>query len=207
MRLFYSKNACSLGIHFLLEEIGKPFTLEAVDFRVQAQYGATFTAINPKSKVPVLQRDDGGIVTEFPAIAYYLALANPEANLLPAGIDGQVKALELLDYLIATVHMRGFTRIFRPENFSPTPADKEKVQETGRQTIIQGFRLLEAELEGKDFILGEFSIVEGALFFLEFWARTRAKVALPAVFEAHLDRMLARPAAQRVLAAEGLSAA
>jgi len=205
MRLFYSKNACSLGIHFLLEEIGKPFTLEAVDFRVQAQYGATFTAINPKSKVPVLQRDDGGIVTEFPAIAYYLALANPEANLLPAGIDGQVKALELLDYLIATVHMRGFTRIFRPENFSPTPEDKEKVQETGRQTVARGFEVIAPKLGQADYLFGTFSIADATLFFLEYWAVGRVGMDLPPVLDAHLQRVLSRPAVQRALATEGLA--
>jgi glutathione S-transferase len=40
---------------------------------------------------------------------------------------------------------------------------------------------------------------------LEYWAVNRAKIPVPPAFEAHLDRMLARPAVQRVLAAEGLS--
>jgi glutathione S-transferase len=205
MKLYYSPNACSLGIHFLLEEIDKPFELSKVDFTQGAQYKPPFVDINPKSKVPALARDDGTLVTEFPAIAFYLAKANPENNLLPADIDGEVKALEILDYLIATVHMRGFTRIFRPGNFAPSPGDEEKVKEAGRNFITQGFKLLEPELGTKDFILGEFSIVEGALFFLEYWARHRAGIPLPPAFDAHLDRLLARPAAQRALASEGLA--
>jgi glutathione S-transferase len=204
MKLFYSPNACSLGIHFLLAEIGKPYTLEKVDFGAKAQYGAEFVALNPKSKVPVLQREDGSIITEFPAIAFYLARTNPEAKLLPEGIDGQTRALELLDYLIATVHMRGFTRIFRPEVFSPTPEDKEKVQAAGVQFIQTGFSILEPVLGDKPYILGEFSIVESALFFLEYWAVKRAKIPLPANFQAHFERLLARPAARKTLAAEGL---
>ncbi|OYV37498.1 MAG: glutathione S-transferase, partial [Acidocella sp. 20-61-6] len=114
-------------------------------------------------------------------------------------------ALELLDYLISTVHMRGFTRIFRPGNFTPTEADQPAVQEAGRDVIRQGFELLEPVLGEQEFMLGSFSIVEGALFFLEFWARRRAKIRLPDGFEAHFDRLLARPAAQRVLAAEGFA--
>jgi glutathione S-transferase len=205
MKLFYSPNACSLGIHFLLEEIGKPYELERVDFSQNAQYKPPFTDLNPKSKVPMLQLDDGATITEFPAIAFYLARANPAAKLLPANLEGEVRALELLDYLIATIHMRGFTRIFRPGNFAPNPVDEEKVKDAGREIVAKGFAILEPVLGSKDYILGEFSIVEAALFFLESWARYRARIALPAVFEAHLDRLRARPAAQRALEAEGLA--
>jgi glutathione S-transferase len=204
MKLFYFPNACSLGIHALLEEIGKPFETQALDAMKREQYGADYVALNPKSKVPALLRDDGVLVTEYPAISFYLARANPETKLLPADIDGETKALEILDYLIATVHMRGFTRIFRPENFSPTPEDKEKVQQAGRDTIATGFKLLEPQLEGKDFMLGEISIVDFAVFFLTFWATTRAGMTLPPAFAAHLARMRARTSVQRALAAEGL---
>jgi glutathione S-transferase len=206
MKLYYFPNACSLGIHFLLEEIGKPFTLEKVDFLKNAQYAAPFAERNPKSKVPLLERDDGSLLTEFPAIAFYLARANPEARLLPQNIEGEVRALEILEYLISTVHMRGFTRMFRPGSFSPTASDEAAVKQAGRDFITKGFALLEPVLGDQEFILGEFSIVEAALFFLEFWARTRAGIALPKNFEAHLDRLLTRPAAQRALATEGLSA-
>jgi glutathione S-transferase len=205
MKLYYMNNACSLGIHLLLAEIGRPYELVKVDFSEAAQYKPEFTALNPKSKVPVLQLDDGRVITEFPAIAHYLARTNPDANLLPGDAYGEAQALALLDYLIATVHMRGFTRVFRPEVFSPTPTDKEKVQQAGRDFITNGFRILEPVLGTQDYILGDFSIVEAALFFLEHWAVHRAKLPLPANFQAHLNRLLARPAAQRVLAAEGLA--
>jgi glutathione S-transferase len=205
VKLFYSPNACSMGIHLLLEEIGNPYTLEKVDFSKAAQYAPPFTDLNPKSKVPLLLRDDSTTVTEFPAIAYYLARSNPKANLLPANLEQEVRALELLDYLIATVHMRGFTRIFRSSLFTPRPEDEDKVKQAGRDIIIKGFEILEPVLGSQAYILGQFSIVEGALFFLEHWARHRAKITLPANFEAHLDRLLARPATQRVLASEGLA--
>jgi glutathione S-transferase len=205
MKLYYAPGACPMGIHLLLEEIGKPFELEKIDLMTGAQLKPEFVAINPKSKVPVLQLDDGSTVTEFPAIAFYLARANPEAGLLPTGLRAETKALELLDYLIATMHMRGFTRINRPGAFTPNEADFDKVRETGIEFVKKGFALLEPELGDKAYILGEFSIVESALFFLEHWTRNRIKVAMPANFEAHLDRLLARPAARRVLEAEGLA--
>jgi len=205
MKLYYSPNACSLAIHVLLEEIGKPYALQRVDFANRAQYSPEYIAINPKSKVPVLERDDGTHLTELPAIAWYLARSNPQANLLPADIEGEARVLEIIDYLIATVHMRGFTRIFRPENFSPTPEDKEKVQEAGKAVIRQGFELIAANLGEQEYLLGSYSIADIVLFFLEFWGARRAGMALPPAIAAHLERMLSRPAVQRALADEGLA--
>jgi glutathione S-transferase len=205
LKLFYAPGACSLGIHVLLEEIGKPYALQRVDFSTQEQYGPEYVALNPKSKVPALLRDDGSLLTELPAIAWYLARSNPEAKLLPAGIEGEVRTLEIMDYLIATVHMRGFTRIFRPENFAPAPEDKEKVRETGRKTIAQGFAIMAPLLERADYLLGAFSIADAALFFLEFWAVRSARITLPPALDGHLQRLLRRPAVQRALAAEGLA--
>jgi len=38
MKLYYAPGVCSIGIHVLLEEIGKPYDLEAVNLREGAQY-------------------------------------------------------------------------------------------------------------------------------------------------------------------------
>ena len=38
-----------------------------------------------------------------------------------------------MDYIVATVHMQGFTRIARPGNFSPNEADADKVRARGRE--------------------------------------------------------------------------
>jgi len=199
MKLFYSPNACSMGIHLLLEEAGAPYELQLVNFAEGEQYKPPFVALNPKSKVPLLMLNDHSTVSEFPAIAWYIGRLHPQ--LMP---KDEVRAIELFDYLIATVHMRGFTRIFRPYLFG-REEDAEKVKQDGRDMIAKGFEILSPVLGDKDYILGEFSIVEGALFFLEHWARYRAQIALPANFEAHLDRLLARPAVQKVRAVEGLA--
>jgi glutathione S-transferase len=205
MKLYYSPNACSLAIHVLLEEIGKPYELQRVDFSKREQYSPEYIAINPKSKVPVLERDDGTRLTELPAIAWYLGRSNPQAGLLPTGAEAEAKALEMIDYLVATVHMRGFTRIFRPESFSPAPEDKEHVQQTGKEIAAHGFEIVAPALEGQDYLLGAFSVADAALFFVEYWADRRAGMTLPPALAGQLQRMLARPAVQRALSQEGLA--
>jgi glutathione S-transferase len=206
MKFYYSANACSIGIHVLLEEIGKPYERALVNFSEAEQYKPAFVAINPKSKVPAIARDDGSILTEFPAIAYYLARANPESGLLPADIEGEIRGLELLEYMTATIHMRGYTRIFRPGVFTPTAADEPKIIEAGRAFVTKGFDILQPALDDKPYLLGDqLTFPDAGLFFLTYWAKYRAEIPMPANLDAYLTRMLARPAVQRVLAAEGLA--
>ena len=140
MKLMFAPGACSIGIHLLLEEIGKPYETQRVNLQEGAQYKPDFTTINPKSKVPTLVRDDGSVLTEFPAIAYWLARTNPEAHLLPDDADGQARVLEALDYAVATMHMQGFTPMFRPGNFSPNAADEDAVKARGREIFERGWR-------------------------------------------------------------------
>jgi glutathione S-transferase len=203
MKLYYAPGVCSIGIHVLLEEIGKPYELEAVNLREGAQYKPEYTAVNPKSKVPALLRDDGSLQTEYPAIAYWLARTNPFSNLLPDNIDLQAKALEIMDYCVSTVHMQGFTRMFRPGNFSPNPAQEDAVKARGREIATKGFETLNAALEGKDYAVGPYSIADSAMFYVEFWAG-RVGLPLPPNCAAHFERMKARPAVQRTMQQEGV---
>ena len=206
MKLYYMPGACSLGIHVLLEEIGKPYDLHKVDGAKQEQYGPDFVKLNPKSKVPTLVRDDSSVLTEYPAIAVWLARKNPEAGLLPSDADAEARALEAMDYAVSTMHMQGFSRMFRPGNFAPSEADHEVVKARGRETFEGGLKLLDRQLEGKDWIGGTFSVADAALFYVEFWAADRMKMPLPANCAAHLARMKARPSVQKVLADEGFAA-
>ena len=205
MKLFYSPGACSLGIHVLLEEIGKPYETEKVDLKSGQQYQPAFASLNAKSKVPTLQRDDGSVLTEFPAIAVWLARKNPDLGLLPTDPDAEARILEAMDFCVATIHMQGFSRMFRPSNFSPSAADEEAVKTRGREIFDKGFGIVEKTLAGHDYLGGErLSVADAALFYVEFWAG-RFGVELPSGCAAHFARMKERPAVKAVLAAEGLA--
>lgn len=205
-KLYYAPGACSIGIHVLLEEIGKPFDLQKVDLAKGEQYEANFTGINPKSKVPTLERDDGSVLTEFPAIATWLALTNPDKKLLPTDPEGQARTLEALDHAVSTIHMQAFARLFRPSNFSPNEADQDGVKAKGRELAAKGFGIMDKRLKGKDYVNGAFSVADTALFYVELWAK-RMGVDLPPNCAKHFDRMMARPSVQRTLKAEGITLA
>ncbi|HEY6430914.1 MAG TPA: glutathione binding-like protein, partial [Acetobacteraceae bacterium] len=179
---------------------------ELVNLREGGQFKPEFTRVNPKSKVPTLVRDDGSVLTEFPAIAFWLARTNPDKHLLPDDADTQARALEALDYAVATVHMQGFSRLFRASNYTPNPADEDKVKARGKEIIEKGYSILDNSLAGKQYVAGDFSIADAAVFYVEFWGAARMQMQLPPNCEAHYKRMLTRPAVQKTMQSEGLQA-
>ncbi len=131
MKLFYSPGSCALGVHILMEEIGAPFELQRVNFAEGEQFSAAYRAISPKSRVPVLQRDDGSVLTEYEAMSIWLALTHPEKRLIPSNVERHVRMMEALEYVVGTIHASGFRRVFRPMRFTPNAADYNSVKAEG----------------------------------------------------------------------------
>jgi glutathione S-transferase len=210
MDLYYSPGASSVGIHVLLEEIGKPYGLRKVSLQNGEQHKPEFLRVNPKAKVPTLARDDGTVLTEFLAIATWLALTNREKQLLPESPEGQARVLEAIDYVESTIHMQGFSRMFRPSDFAPSEADHEAVRARGREIFDKGLAVMDKMLEGREYLVETFSIADAALFYVEFWGAVsdsakRLHVALPPNCASHYARIRARPAVQKVLEDEGIA--
>lgn len=205
MKLYYSPGACSIGIHVLLEEIGKPYQTELVNLREGAQFKPPYANVNPKAKVPTLERDDGSILTEFPVIARWLGRQNPQANLIPQDEEADTRAAEAMEYVVGTMHGLGFARIFRSERFAPSSSDQEAVKTAGREVVDKGFAVIDKALAGKDYLADQFSVADAALFYAEFWAAKRLGMQLPQNCTRHFARMTARPAVQRVMQQEGVA--
>ncbi len=206
MKLYYAPGACSMGIHVLLEEIGKPYELSKLDTRGGENLRPPFIELNPKGKVPTLQRDDGSIVTEYPVIAHYLAMTNPEAGLAPKSDEDELRGAEAMDYCVSTIHMQGFARMFRPANYSPNEAEHDAVKAKGAEIMQKGFAVMDKALAGKQWLAGGYSMADSALFYVCYWGAKRMGMTLPPNVAAHFDRMMARPAVQRMLQQEGLAA-
>ena len=200
MKLYYAPGTSAVGIRILLEEIGGPYEIAMLDLAAREQYQPAFSKINPKSKVPALIRDDGSVLTEFGAIARWLALTNPDAALLPLDPESEARAIELLDYVVGTVHMRGFSRMIVPMAFGPE-AQHADIVATGLEMVIKGFSIINAGLADKAYAVDRYSYADPALFYVERWA-DQFSVPLPPNCKRHYDAMMHRPAVRRVLAAD-----
>lgn len=202
MKFYMTPGSCSTGIHILLEEIGLVFEAHLVNLLAGDHASADYLAINPKASIPTLIRDDGTALTEFQAIAYWLARSYPKAKLLPGDPDGDARALELTAYAVGTVHGQGFARIFTPDKFAVRAADTEAVKAQGMNIVKQAFSIVNGYLPEQGYAVGSFSIADAALFYVEFWA-DKTGIALPERCAAHYRLMLTRPAVKQVLMEEG----
>ncbi len=202
MKLYMTPGSCSTGIHILLEELDLPFEAYLVNLLAGDQNRPDYLALNPKGTIPTLVRDDGSALTEFQAIAWWLARAYPKAKLLPDDPDGEARVIEAMAYTVGTIHMQGFARIFTTDQFTSNEADQDAVKRRGIEIVAKGYAVLDTLLSGREYVAGRFSIADAALFYVEFWG-DKLKLELPENCRTHYRRMLARPAVQRVLREEG----
>lgn len=200
MKLYYSPGACSLSPHIVLREAGLNFDLERVDLSTKkTRSGQDFNAINPKGQVPTLQLDDGGILTEGPAIVQFLADKAPQTKLAPAnGTMERYRLQELLNFISTELH-KGFSPLFNP-------ALSDDVKKVFRDNLGKRFDGLRPVLEKGPFLMGEqFTIADAYLFTVLGWTQwTGIDLNQWPVLAAYRARVAERPHVQAALKAEGL---
>jgi glutathione S-transferase len=210
LKFYMTPGSCSTGIHILLEELDLPFEVTIVNLPAGDHLKPAYVALNPKGTIPTLVLDDGQALTEFQAIAYWLARSYPRRRLLPDDPLLASRALELMDYVVGTLHGQGYTRIFTTDRYLPAGlADTERstwlaaIQARGRQMVAEVFDVIEARLPETGYAIGaDFSIADAALFYVEFWA-DKTGLPLPPRCAAHYQLTRSRPVVQRVLREEG----
>jgi glutathione S-transferase len=197
VKLYFSPGACSLSPHIVLREAGITFDSESVDLAAKkTKSGADYNAINPKGAVPALQLDNGQVLTEGSAIVQYIADQKPATKLAPAaGTMERYRLQEWLNYIASEVH-KGFSPLFSPKI---PDAWKEVV----KGNLASKFDHLSKNLQGKDYLMGSFSVADAYLFTILSWAKhVGIDLAKWPVLTSYLERVGARPAVKAALEAE-----
>ena len=202
MQFYMTPGSCSTGIHILLEELDLVFQANIVNLLAGDHQQPAFLAINPKASIPALVLENGRVITEFSAIAYWLARNYPKAQLLTGQAEADSKAIELMSYAVSHIHGQGYARIFTTDKFTDNLDDYPAVKARGLAIVEQGFEILNQYLPEQSYALEQFSIADAALFYIEFWADKTA-IVLPENCKRHYQLMLTRPAVRRVLQEEG----
>ena len=113
----------SVRVPIALEELGLDYEIEAVNVRKGEQKSASYLAINPNGKVPVLVDPDGPngepfTLTESGAILVYLA--EKTGRLLPADQFGRARVLEQMFF-----HLTGIGPAFGQAGFFKKQASEQ----------------------------------------------------------------------------------
>jgi glutathione S-transferase len=149
--------------------------------------------------VPVLQLDDGAILTEGPVISQYLADQKGGSSLVPAnGTMERYRLQELLGYINSEIH----------KTFSPlfNPATSEETRNERKEYLKKRYAFIDKQLEGKSFLTGEqFTVADAYLFTVTNWAAyTKTDISDFKHVAAFQERVAGRPAVREAMKAEGL---
>ena len=188
-------------VHIMLEELGVPWTYHRIDIGKGDQFKPEFLAISPNNKIPAIIDPEGPegqpiSIFESGAILKYLGLKF--GRLYPTDMRQQVKVDEWLFWQIGgfgpMLGQNNHFNVYAPEKIPY--AQKRYTDETHRL-----FRVLNTQLEGREYITGTYSIADVAsIGWAQSWERYGiTREAYPNVL-AWIERVSGRPAVARGLA-------
>ncbi len=200
LKLYYSPGACSLSPHIVLREAGLPFELALASTKThKLADGTDYYTINPKGYVPLLELADGQRLSEGPVIVQYIADQVPASQLAPpAGTMARYRLMEWLNFITSELH-KGFSPLFNP-------ATPEEYKQLARTRLAERLAWVDAQLEGRDYLMGEtFTVADAYLFTVAGWGKyVGLDISSLARLSGYMGRVAARPAVQAALKAEGL---
>ena len=212
IQLHYYPSTAAMVPHILLEEIGVPFERVLVDRMMGVHKTTDYLRLNPNGLIPVLV-DGGHAIYETAAIALHLCDTHPQAALAPAaGSAERAGFYQWLAWLTNTLQA-SLIVYFYPErwmNEGNAPGVAE-LKANAQRKIGVLLDMLETELarHGQTWFGGpRYSALDPYVFTLCRWTRnfSSAPARDRKLLGPYLQRVLARPAVQRVIAAEKLAA-
>ncbi|WP_020591564.1 glutathione S-transferase family protein [Kiloniella laminariae] len=203
LTLFHTPGACSQASLIALEEAGADYRIHLVSFATGDQNKAEFLAINPRGRVPALATEDG-ILSETPAILFYIAQRFPAAKLAPLdNIFALAQAQAFNSFISSTLHV-AHAHGRRGSRWADDPAALEDMKRKVPETVAAAFAQIEENLFKGPWVLGEnYSICDGYLHTVAGWMESDGidPASFPKLFD-HRQRMEERPALQRLRARE-----
>ncbi|MDA3889134.1 MAG: glutathione S-transferase N-terminal domain-containing protein [Allgaiera sp.] len=190
----------------MLEETGLPYEAHLVNFATNDQTTEEFLSLNPNNKIPAIIDPDGPGGAPMPLFesgAILIYLAEKTGKLMPEG----AMRYEVLQWLM--FQMGGLGPMFGQLGYFHTFAGKEiedprpKARYVAECTRL--LRVLDGQLEGRDWVAGEYSIADIAIApwirGLKVFYNAEALVGWDQLknVPAYLERFVARPAVQKGL--------
>jgi GST-like protein len=190
-----------------LEEMGLPYDLHLVSFGQEDQFTSEFLSLNPNNKIPAMidpHGPDGAPIGLFESGAILLYLAEKTGAFLPAEPRRRWETIQWLMFQMGGIGPMfgqvGYFHFFEGKVIED-PRPRQRYYDESRRLL----GVLERRMEGRDWIIGDYTIADMAICP---WLRNlRDRYAageevgwrdFPRV-NAWTDRFLARPAVQRGL--------
>jgi glutathione S-transferase len=209
IRLHYYPGTAAMVPHILLEELGLPYERVLVDRAEGAHKRPEYLQLNPNGLIPVLVEGEV-VLYETAAIALHLCDTHPRGGLVPP-LAGAARA-HFYKWLMWLTNTLQATLIvyFYPERWvdEGNASGAAEVKRHAERRIAGLLGQLDAEISrqsGPWFCGSAYTALDAYAFTLCRWTRNfrnEAPARSHPNLGPYLERMLARPAVQRVLANE-----
>lgn len=191
-------------VSIMLQETGLPYDAHLVSFATDDQMTPEFLSLNPNNKIPAIIDPDGPDGKPLPlweSGAILIYLAEKTGQLLSQDPATRYKTLQWLMFQMGGIGpmfgQLGFFHKFAGKDIEDPRPKQRYIDETTRL-----LKVLDAQLAGQDWVMGEYSIADIAI---APWLRTVRDFYEAAHLvgwddlknvPAYLDRFLERPAVQ-----------
>jgi glutathione S-transferase len=206
LKLYYSPGACSLVPHIALEEAGVEYTALCIPIADGGHLTPEYLAINPHARLPALETEQG-VITENIAVLNFIADRFGAPGSVPRGdAYAAARCNELLGWFSSSVHI-AFAQVWRGARFTDDQALWPALEAGGRTVLARQFEEIDALCTEEWLVPTGYTAADGyALTFLRWARRIGFDIGRYPRWSALAARVLERPAVQRALDREGLSA-
>ncbi len=144
----------------MLEELGLPYTVHAVDIGKDEQFKPEFLKISPNNRIPaIVDRDTGIALMESAALMIYLA--DKTGKLLPKQGEPRYRALEWLEWQMGGPGpIFGQVHHFVKYNKGKAPYAEERFLKEAHRL----YGVLDRRLAGREFVADTYSIADIAIW-------------------------------------------
>jgi glutathione S-transferase len=196
LTLFYGPGACSMASHIVLEESGEKYEPKRMDLAKGEQRSEEYLKMNPQGRVPLLKLDDGTPLAENTAILPYLG---KRFKTWPTDAAKEAKAMSLIGFFASSVHP-AHGHVGRPERYTADASAFPGIKEQGLKTFHGYLKQIDGMLAGREWLGDSYSVLDPYGFVFYTWGvRRELPMAELKNYTAFKDRMVKRPAVQKVL--------
>jgi GST-like protein len=187
-------------VHIMLEECGLAYNVHPIDITAGEQFDPEFLKISPNNKMPAIVDTDGPGGKPYPVFetgAILMYLAEKTGKFMPQEMAARYEVIQWLMFQMGGIGpMLGQAHHFR--QYAPDKIEYAINRYTNEAKRLYG--VVEKRLEGRDFVAGDYSIADMAMFS---WMRIYERQGIeekdiPNV-KRWIDTIGARPAVQRGL--------
>jgi GST-like protein len=187
-------------VSIMVEEVGIPYEVHAINLQKGDQHKPDYLAINPNNKIPAIidtEGPDGKLLTLFESGAILMYLAEKTGKLWPKELR---KRYEVIQWLM--FQMGGVGPMFGQANYFFRAQEKvPQAIERFHKEALRLYSVLDKQLGQQEFLAGDYSIADIATY-PWVWRHEMHQVKLEQFSNVKrwYDAIAARPAVQRGMA-------